>query len=744
MQRIFARPLKWQLTLVFAVIMAAGTVISWRLSEMGLRLDDASANLVQHKIPELNRIHQLRYQVLELKGLLVDAEQAGISVGLQQQIESTAQHSTQLLAELQQQQHRAALFQELQLASSQLRQWTASPQSAESLPQLAEISELLLSVLDGVDLGLMNDAGDYQQLVHTATEGATRLVVQFLLLLWLAIALIAFLSLIFLREHRRRKRLSMFPEHNPDPALACDYQLTLTYHNPAFDRLAAELGFDCAKEMFRTLLEALNYRDSLEPMKEHRLTFYGRTLAVTVVMLDELERIHMHIKDVSEAQQVQELMEHRSNHDFLTGLPNRRRFEHDIDYWLTHQSCELVVGMLHLDRFQRVTSAVGFGGGDGVLIRATEILSNQLQKLSLPDQPIALYRFESTRFAMLWVGSHRPEAVSRLAEKVKSSFQQPVVCGRSERQFFFSLSQGFSSTTSSIRDAGSLIRDADCAASRAVHEGGDRVRFHSEAQSQKEQRKLRLEQDLRYALERNELKVYYQQQCCESEFISAAEALLRWQHPQLGMIPPDEFIELAEQSGQIIEIGEWVLQQACEQVKSWNREGRRMGVAINVSVKQLVVPQFVDSVKEVLALTKVDPSLIEFELTESMLMENLEAGKQAMLKIKALGVRFAIDDFGTGHSSLAYLSQLPFDVLKIDHSFVKQLPRDPHYCKVTKAILSLAKNLGLTVVAEGVEHQDQMRWLRQHGCDLMQGYLLGKPVTVPEFRKLLALQPVVH
>ncbi|TKB48760.1 EAL domain-containing protein [Ferrimonas sediminicola] len=299
---------------------------------------------------------------------------------------------------------------------------------------------------------------------------------------------------------------------------------------------------------------------------------------------------------------------------------------------------------------------------------------------------------------------------------------------RTKRRFDFTLSQGDAAN-------GPFERDADCAAGRAGAEGGDRFCIHSPEQSDRGRRRRQLEQDLGCALKRGQLQVYYQKQCDQKGNLIGAEALLRWQHPELGMVPPDEFIGQAERSGLIVEIGEWVLEQACRQLRNWQRQGSRIRVAVNISARQLMDDSFVARVESVFNRTEVDPRRVEFELTESMMMDNLSQGREVMLKLKRLGLSFAIDDFGTGYSSLVYLSQLPFDVLKIDHRFVGRLPKDPYCCKITKAVLSLAKTLGLKVVAEGVEYAEQHGWLVRHGCDLMQGYLHGKPLPTLEFGK---------
>lgn len=753
MRSFSAWSIRAQLLVLFLIILSLGVLCAWRIHLHGVELDGASDHLVNEQLPGLSQVHRLQLEVVVIEKLLTDLRRQGGSPSLVQSLTQARLRALGLVSSGALEGHSPALIQLLEEGADHLDELLAlygeGVSQGKRLDSAFEATLMSATRVQGELSSLYKQltlsARGYPGRVKSLNQEAMEMAMGANLALWFLVGAIIYLLRLCMKEHRRSLRLTSFAKRHPDPVLASDLNLRPEYANPAALGLCRLLGLSgpaTLLELFKPYAKQLIKQD--DELLERELEIGNRILLVRMVLLKSLSQVQFHLKDISKARRVEKNMEHQVNHDFLTGLPNRRQFERDLRFWLKESQHDVVVGMLHLDRFQRVTAAIGFEGGDSVLKGATELLRNQLSRGADPDAQLSLYRFESTRFAMLWVTPFKRTRVEELAERIRQGFTPPVVCVRTKRRFHFTLSQGFAATGLSERDVDSLVRDADCAAGRAAALGGDRLCIHTPEQGDMERRRVQLEQDLRYAMERNQLQVYYQKQCNQQGQIVGAEALLRWQHPDLGMVPPDEFIGLAEQSGLILEIGEWVLEQACLQVCSWNSQGGEMGVAVNISARQLMDGRFVERVESVLQRTGVDPALVEFELTESMMMENLERGKEVMLRLKAMGICFAIDDFGTGYSSLAYLSQLPFDVLKIDHSFVRQLPRDPYYCKITKAVLSLAKTLDLTVVAEGVEYAEQQSWLAGHGCDLMQGYLHGMPMPIVEFGKVLGVEALAH
>jgi EAL domain-containing protein (putative c-di-GMP-specific phosphodiesterase class I) len=288
------------------------------------------------------------------------------------------------------------------------------------------------------------------------------------------------------------------------------------------------------------------------------------------------------------------------------------------------------------------------------------------------------------------------------------------------------------------QDEQSLMKNADIAMYRAKEDGKNNYKFYSEEINVHSFEKLALETSLRRGLERNEFLLHYQAKLdLKTGAITGVEALLRWNHPDLGMVPPGQFIPLAEETGLIVPIGKWVLETACAQVVAWEREGLpRVHMAVNLSARQFADDNLVSDVQAAILKTGIASDLLELELTESMVIQNTERAGRVLADIKRLGVRLAIDDFGVGYSSLSHLKRFPIDTLKVDRSFIRDIPQDAEDKAITEAIIAMGKSLSLTVVAEGVETAEQQDFLRLHACDEMQGFLFSKPVPPEQFAEL--------
>jgi EAL domain-containing protein (putative c-di-GMP-specific phosphodiesterase class I) len=286
------------------------------------------------------------------------------------------------------------------------------------------------------------------------------------------------------------------------------------------------------------------------------------------------------------------------------------------------------------------------------------------------------------------------------------------------------------------------LKQADLAMYQAKASGRNKVCFFDPAMQAEMEYRAELEKDLRVSLRLQQLELYYQMQVDESGGIVGAEALIRWNHPQRGMVSPAQFIPLAEEVGMILPIGDWVIEQACAQLKKWEMDPamRKIRLSVNVSARQLSQPYFVEQVKEAIEKTGIRASQLKLELTESFILNDVEEAIEKMQELRRSGVRFAMDDFGTGYSSLAYLTRLPLEQLKIDQSFVRDIARDKNSSVMVRTIINIAHNFGLEVIAEGVETDAQLAFLGQYGCTRFQGYLFGKPVPVQEFERLCRQQ----
>jgi diguanylate cyclase (GGDEF)-like protein len=423
-------------------------------------------------------------------------------------------------------------------------------------------------------------------------------------------------------------------------------------------------------------------------------------------------------------------------HDTLTGLPNRAGFRERLRQRLENAGCDtcLAVAALDLDRFKVLNETLGHDLADEVLVQLGDRIRRQLRADDL------LGRVGSDEFALAFE-TDGPDGADRLAGKILAAVAQPLHLRGQE--LVLSASLGVALYPTDDRDTDGLIRHAETALNQAKSTGGGRHHFWQSQMSVAVRRRLGMETDLRKALERSELLLFYQPQMnLRSGTVTGVEALIRWQHPQRGLVSPADFIPLAEDTGLIGPIGEWVLREACRQNRLWQQHGLPpLRMAVNVSGAQLAAAEFVDTVARALDDTGHAPQRLELEITETTVMRDLDASAAVLGRLRALGVRLAIDDFGTGYSSLGYLKHLPVQTVKIDRSFVAELPENAHDAAITNGIIDMGHNLGLEIVGEGVETAAQMRYLRDRGCDVIQGYLLHAPTMADNIEAWLGDNP---
>jgi diguanylate cyclase (GGDEF)-like protein len=445
------------------------------------------------------------------------------------------------------------------------------------------------------------------------------------------------------------------------------------------------------------------------------------------------------------ALQSEQNMRYMANHDHLTGLANRALLKEKVAQAMavTQGERSLAVLFIDLDNFKVVNDAHGHSLGDEIL----KAFASNLQRI-VPANGVAA-RLGGDEFIVLLTDLDDPVLeATECARRVLAELSRPVI--KEPREITVGASIGISVSTSPA-SIDALLMQAD-AAMYAAKEGGRRnYSFYADFMDRGAGQRLRIEEELRKALKLGQLDLAYQPKVdLRTGTPVGVEALLRWSHPELGIVPPEVFIPVAEASGLILEIGEWVLRQACEQVRSWRIDGHGIvPMAVNVSALQFASTTFVDQVANTLLAAKIPASSLELELTESMILDRPDLAVVKMKKLKELGVSLALDDFGTGYSNLHYLTKFPLDVLKVDRSFTSDLPNNPDAVSVAKAIITLGASLGLQVVAEGVETREQADFLRRAGCGIGQGYLFSRPLTrhqCSEWLKLnsLALHATYH
>jgi diguanylate cyclase (GGDEF)-like protein/PAS domain S-box-containing protein len=451
------------------------------------------------------------------------------------------------------------------------------------------------------------------------------------------------------------------------------------------------------------------------------------------------------LEDLTERKQYEAQLEYQANHDMLTNLPNRNLLTDRIHQALlnSRRSHKLVaVFTVDLDNFKLINDSLGQEAGDSLL----KIVAERLNSCVRSGDTAA--RKGGDEFAVIISNLATADDAAQIATKIREAISQPLRIN--ENELTITCSIGISIFPKDGEDVQTLLKNANVAMYRAKEQGCNTFRFYTGEMNARSLARMTMEKHLRRALENNELVLHYQPKVnLLTGHITSMEALVRWQSPELGMVSPCNFIPLAEETGLIDPIGEWVIRTACAQNKAWQDANLpQLPVAVNLSARQFRLTNIAGSISQVLQETGLDPCYLELEITESLVMQNVERVSAILKELKGMGILLSMDDFGTGYSSLSYLKRFPFDKLKIDQSFVRDITSDPDSATIANTVIAMAHCLHLKVIAEGVETEGQLNYLRSHGCDEMQGYFFSRPVPAAEFEVLLregrCLQPAAE
>jgi diguanylate cyclase (GGDEF)-like protein len=441
--------------------------------------------------------------------------------------------------------------------------------------------------------------------------------------------------------------------------------------------------------------------------------------------------------DITSQKTAEQQLQHDAQHDTLTGLPNRALFMERLrrSMWRARRGgfYLFAVLFLDLDRFKIVNDSLGHVVGDQLLVAIARRLESSLR----PGDMVA--RLGGDEFVILLDHLKEIHDVTHIANRVQKELRLPFNLGGHE--VFTTASMGIALSATTYERPEDLLRDADTAMYRAKARGKARFELFDASMHARAMTLLQMENDLRRALTRQEFLVYYQPiVSLATSRILGFEALVRWRHPERGMVSPAEFIPVAEETGLIIELGHWVLSEACLQMRWWQEQFPAylpLSLSVNLSSKQFSQPNLIEQIEQILDETGLDAHSLKLEITESVLMDNIEATTAMLVQLRFMGIQVSIDDFGTGYSSLSYLHRFPINTLKVDRSFVRRMGPEGENSEIVQAIISLARNLGLDVVAEGVETEEQLSQLRLMQCDYVQGYYFSKPAAKEEVSALI-------
>lgn len=538
-----------------------------------------------------------------------------------------------------------------------------------------------------------------------------------------------------------------------DEVVITDPRGTIRFVNPAFERetgycfqevvgqnprmlKSGKQGDDFYKDLWTTISSGRTWQGEITNRRKDG-TLYTEDTTITPVKNEtgEIEHFVAIKRNVTEKIRArQKVLDHLAYHDSLTSLPNRLMFSHKLTQSLARcrrSGAGLAVMFMDLDRFKGINDTFGHNVGDRLLEQVAARLTNSLRKVDI------VARMGGDEFTIILTDVKSNKDVADAAKKILHAISRPLVL--EGRELLITTSIGIAMYPSQGDNAETLVRNADAAMYKAKEQGKNTYCFYTDSLNAAAMHKVTMEADLRKALDRGELVVYYQPVMeLRTGKIVGTEALVRWQHPELGLVSPNSFIPLAEETGLIIPLGEWVLRTACAQNKAWQDAGSPpLRVAVNVSPRQFQQGDLAATVMEILDQTGLEPKYLELELTEGALVQNFDATTAALRRLKEMGVRISIDDFGTGYSSLNYLKRFPVNTVKIDQSFVRNINTNPDDAAIAGAVVAMAHNLKLSVTAEGVETLEQLEFLKSLNCDRMQGYFVSEPVPADDIIYLL-------
>ena len=726
----------------FVTVLTAGVILSYVISLSGKQVGDTTRHLVTVQLPKLALIKSFRASLTEHERLLYEYYSTTNRQIIWPKVLKQEQEFQKYLSSISESfagdiMYLPRLQSEITSISHTLDKNLAMQsvdwdQARLELAKLTETGQQAENILFMLTQKIQNEAQQGAIDTQLQIDNIIRLVIIFTAFIILAAMFVGFYTQANIRKTAKRRALAKFPERNPNPILNLNWQGEILFSNPAYEDLLIKI--QGGKPNLSQLLPNDFINKLRNWQREHKtiINFEDKIaqyhLHYSLSLLPDLESCHVYIEDITERKKAQEQLKYQAFHDIHTGLPNRRKFENTLNEKIEFNRPFYTL-FISIDRFKFITSSQGYDIGDRII----EHMGKRLQTFCGNLQKhIQTFRLEGEIFCIL-LDESEENNITDLIAAIQGSMDAPLSVDK--HRYYLNLSIGTCHYPHDGQSARSLITNGNAALNYATRVGDSWHTYNPDLHAA-EQSWLPIEEGLRNALTHHQFLLHYQAKVdAGSTKVKGAEALIRWVAEDGKMISPGMFIPVAEQTGLIIKIGQWVIEEGFSQAKRFLDNKQDIQLAINISARQFQHRHFLTQLQETLEKSQADPSKIELEITESLIMENADHSIEIMKKLKNMGFALAIDDFGTGYSSLSYLKQFPIDTLKVDQAFVRHLESDNDDKNIVRAIVDLAKHLDLKTIAEGVETQGQYHFLKDIGCDYIQGFLFSKPDSVDKLIK---------
>lgn len=730
------KPYLFRAALIGSIILVLGIALSIIVYFSTEKVRDNAIELVERRIPTLTSINQIISDLSEQERIVYEyyATQ-NIDTFLKDYQENStilSMHLDALFAvELFQEQKQVLLTTKLNI-DDLVRDFDIAMQKQEN--NWDEIREILSLISDARKqvlptlLALETQTQSKVDEGHLSTLAQMKTTHLMVICYGIVIVLFALVGAWYIRQYiltnAKNTRLALFSQQNPNPILSVNNLGEVVYSNPASSALLKKVGLDARDHSQLLPSDFLNIRQNLAQREDGRMSFeqdfHQRILQINVNWLKTIDAYDIHIIDITDRKLAEQEVNQLAFYVKETKLPNQYKLEMDLGAAILDEK-PLAIGLFEVKQYAETASAVGVQTAESI------VRSYAAEVAKLLPKGVGLYQVNESLFALVWFGEHEVKQLEQLAQKILSISETSINtdCG----EFFIDVDVGFSCYPHHGKTPEKLIQNALTALSMSASDEHNHVMFYTESLSEQVQKNKNIIDKLRYAVEQNELFLVFQPQLAlESGKVEGVETLVRWQH-QGEIVSPVDFIPLAEQSGLIVPIGQWILENACQFAKKLIEQGHpNVVVAVNVSPRQFSHPDFYQTVVNTLASTDLPAKNLELEITEGVFMHNESQMLGLLAQLKTLGLQLSIDDFGTGYSSLSYLKRFPVDKLKIDQSFIRECHNNDEDKAIVNTIVTLGKSLGLSLIAEGVEEQTHVEFLKQIGCEEIQGYWYSRPL----------------